>query len=159
MDLFSRYVLHVSYWVKGERVYNRVTGAYEDPDEKLMSSVEGVLDVEPPARATFRRDMISAVAGHAIDNPGVQVNYAKVFPRYHGKLREATYSNRKKQLAAIARDVIVVLSKDEGAVAALSADRRSLARGTLERLASQFGYAESSSRDAIGELLERRYAD
>jgi serine protein kinase len=159
VDLFQRYVMNVSNWVKGERVYNRVTGKYDDPDESLMASVESMLDVEPPARTAFRRDLISAVAGHAIDNPGVQVDYTKAFPRYHAKLREATYSNRKKQLGAIARDVLIALSKEEGAAAALDAERLKAAKGTLERLYSRFGYAAPSARDAIGELLGRRYTD
>ena len=55
LDLFDRYVTHVSYWVKGERVYNRVTGAYEEADEKLMANIEGMLDVEASEREEFRR--------------------------------------------------------------------------------------------------------
>ncbi len=159
VDLFDRYVTHVSYWVKGERVYNRMTGGYDDPDEKLMASVESMLEVEPPGRQTFRRDLISAIAGHAIDNPGQQMNYTKIFSRYMSKLREATYADRKKQLASIAVDVLVVLSKDEQALKALGDERVEQARGTIRRLADRFGYADSSSRDAIGELLRRRYSN
>lgn len=159
IELFESYVHHVSYWVKNERVYNRVTGAYEDPDEKLMSNVEGMLEVEPSARHAFRRDLISAVAGHAIDNPGVKVSYAKIFPRYLAKLKEATYGKRKKQLAAIAKDVLVILAADEQAIAALGPERAAQARATLERMRERFGYAEPSARDAIGELLRRRLSD
>lgn len=159
IELFDRYVTHVSYWVKNERVYNRVTGGYEDPDEKLMANVEGMLEVDPPARQAFRRDLISAVAGHAIDNPGVQVSYTKIFPRYLAKLKEATYGKRKKQLGTIANDVLIVLSGDEAAIGALGRDRAEQARGTLKRMKERFGYADSSARDAIGELFRRRFSD
>ncbi len=159
LELFESYVHHVSYWVKNERVYNRVTGAYEDPDEKLMSNVEGMLEVEPPARQAFRRDLISTVAGHAIDNPGQQVSYAKLFPRYLSKLKEATYGTRRKQLAGIAKDLLVVISGDEAGIAALGRERAEQARATLRRLEERYGYAESSARDAIGELLRRRFSD
>ncbi len=33
-ELFERYVQHVSVWVKKERIRNKVTGEYEEPDEK-----------------------------------------------------------------------------------------------------------------------------
>src|SRR5262249_2723787 len=38
-DLFSRYIQHVGYWVKGEKVRNPLTGAAENPDERLMEEV------------------------------------------------------------------------------------------------------------------------
>lgn len=159
IELFDRYVTHVSYWVKNERVYNRVTGGYEDPDEKLMANVESMLEIEASTRHAFRRDLISAVAGHAIDNPGVQVNYAKVFPRYLAKLKEATYSKRKKQLSTIAKDLLIVLSEDEAAIGALGRERAQQARATLARMKERYGYADSSARDAIGELFRKRLAD
>jgi predicted Ser/Thr protein kinase len=157
LDLFDRYVTHVSYWVKGERVYNRITGGYEDADEKLMVNVEGMLDIEPSARQTFRRDLISTVAGHAIDNPGVLVNYTKVFRRHLAKLKEATYSSRKKQLASIAEDVMVVLTKNERGLKALTHDRIEQAQRTIARFKERFGYVDSSIRDAIEQLHLRRY--
>lgn len=155
-ELFDKYVSHVSYWVKGERVENPVTGETEDPDEQLMDNIEDMLDVDDPE--AFRRDLISAIAGHAIDNPHEKVNYAKVFPRYLAKLREATYSSRRKQLGSIATDMLVVLSDDERGIAQLDPDRVKLARETLERLYSRYGYIAASARDAVGELLRRRYA-
>ena len=156
--LFDRYVTHVSYWVKGERVLNPVTGDYEDPDEKLMESVEGMLDADADGE-TFRRDMISAVAGHAIDNPGKKVDYAEVFPRYHAKLREASYQKLKRELSAIAKDVLDVIAEDERVIKRMGTEREAKARETLKHLAEDWGYAESSARDAVGELLERRYSD
>ena len=159
LEIFDRYVTHVSYWVKNERVYNRVTGGYEDPDEKLMANVEGMLEIDAAARHAFRRDLISAVAGHAIDNPGVSVSYTKVFPRYLAKLKEATYGTRKKQLAGIANDLLVVLSGDEAAIASLGRERAEQAKATLGRMRDRFGYADVSARDAIGELFRRRFSD
>ncbi len=124
-----------------------------------MANIEGMLEVEPAARQTFRRDLISTVAGHAIDHPGEDVSYPKIFPRYLAKLKEATYSKRTKQLAGIAEDVLVVLSGDERAIAALGRDRVAQARFTIERMHERYGYADASTRDAIGELLRKRFSD
>ncbi|MGF1468252.1 MAG: serine protein kinase PrkA [Sandaracinaceae bacterium] len=157
VDLFASYVTHVSFWVKGEQVYNAHTGDYEDPDPKLMENVEQMLGVDPKGSEDFRRSMISTVAGHAIDNPGVAVDYLRVFPRYLARVREATYGERRKQLAAIAQDLLVLVSDDEARLAAMERPRREAAERARERMASDHGYADASIRDAVGELLVRRY--
>lgn len=154
VELFERYVTHVSFWVKRERVYNPVTGQYEDPDMRLMQNVEGMLGVARNPEG-FRRDLISTVAAYAIDHPGEKVSYPHIFPQYLRRLREATYAQRKKQLSEIAQDVLRVLGQE---TAQLDAERIERARSTIERLEREFGYAEPSIRDALGELVRRRYA-
>jgi predicted Ser/Thr protein kinase len=154
LELFDRYVTHVSFWVKRERLYNAITGQYEDPDPKLMENVERMLGVTRQPEA-FRRDLISAVAAHAIDHPGEKVSYPRLFPRYLQLVREATYAKRRKQLSEIARDVLDVLNED---ISRLDPERVERARSTIARLETEFGYAKPSLRDAIGELYRRRYA-
>jgi serine protein kinase len=153
-ELFERYVTHVSQWVKGEQVYNRHTGAYEEPDRQLMETVEEALELEEPPDA-FRRSLISTVAAHAIDHPGTAVDYARLFPRYIEKLSESYYQERGKQVASIAGDVLAILRDEDG----LTAEQRSQARQTLQALESRFGYEPSSARVALAELLYDRYAD
>lgn len=159
LDLFSKYVTHVSYWVKGERVENPMTGDYEDPDTGLFENVEEMLGVEEDARDAFRRDLISAVAGHYIDNPDESVDYGRVFPRHHAKLREASYQKLRAQLAEIAQDALAVLSGDEPVIERMGAERAAKARETLDALYQQHGYEKPSASDAIEELLRRRYTD
>ncbi|MGE0787903.1 MAG: serine protein kinase PrkA [Sandaracinaceae bacterium] len=158
IDLFDRYIEHVSYWTKGERVLNRVTGDYEEPDPKLFDSVETMLDIEPKDRETFRKDLISAVAGHYIDHPDEAVEYARVFPQHHRKLREASYERLKKQLAEIAGDALGVLGEDEVRIERMGAERAAKARATLSSLYDRYHYEAPSASDAIEELLRRRYA-
>jgi predicted Ser/Thr protein kinase len=153
LELFDRYVTHLSNWMKKERIYNSVTGKYEDPDPKLMESVESMLGVTRN-NDTFRRDLISNVAAHAIDNPDQKVDYQRLFPRYLQQVREATYGKRKKQLTEISRDVLAVLSDDTHQ---LDAERLSRAKSTIHALERDYGYASASIRDAIGELMRRRY--
>ena len=45
IEQFERYVTHVSYWVKHEKVPNPITGRDEDPDEEMMAEVERILEV------------------------------------------------------------------------------------------------------------------
>lgn len=158
IDLFTRYVTHVSYWIKGERVYNEVTGAFEDPDQGLLENVEGMLGLSLGELDDFRRHLISTVAGHAIDHPGQTPDYTRLFPRYLSKVREATYATRRRQLGAIAEDILVLLSGEDGAGDALDPEAHRLAQTTLQTLKREYGYSDSSARDAVDQLHLHRYS-
>lgn len=153
-ELFDRYVTHVSHAIKNERVYNRVTGATEEPDREMMSSVEKTLGVSDGADG-FRRGLINAIAGYAIDHPGEKVEYARVFPRHFERLKEAYFADRRKQLSEIGYDILRVIAneKEHG----LNHERVVLAQKAFDHLCARFGYRADSARDALSELLDRRY--
>lgn len=153
-ELFDRYITHVSHWIKNERVYNRVTGANEEPDREMMANVEKTLGATSNAES-FRRGLINAIAGYAIDHPGVKVEYGEVFPRHLERMKEAYFADRRKQLQEIGEDIMRLLAKEQGQ--AINAERRELAKRAYERLCERYGYQAESARDALGELLSRRY--
>jgi serine protein kinase len=154
-DLFERYVQHVSVWVKKERIRNRHTGEYEDPDENMMREVERLLDIKGGAEDA-RKQMISAIAAWAIDHPGQKVEAAQVFPQYLRRLRDAIFADKRGGVAKIARD-IVILVRDEGA--GLDMQRSKTARLALDRLAQKFHYCDSCGVDLASMLLRKRYND
>jgi predicted Ser/Thr protein kinase len=154
-DLFERYVQHVSVWVKKERIRNRVTGEYEEPDENMMKELERLLDVKGGAEDA-RKQMISAIAAWAIDHPGQKVEGKVVFPHYLRRLRDAIFADKRTGVAKIARD-IVVLVRDEGS--GLDAQRVKDARATLDRLSQKFGYCDACGVDLASMLLRKRYND
>jgi len=150
-ELFDRYVTHVAYWVKNERVYNKLTGKNEDPDVELMNSIEKILEVGKDP-TTFRRDLISSVAAHAIDNPGQKIDYQRVFPRHLARVKAAYFADRKKQIGVIVRDALALLGGDT-----LEDDNRRAADTTLATLRARFGYCDGCARDALGELVKHRF--
>ncbi len=153
-ELFDRYITHVSHHIKGERVFNRVTGVNEEPDRDMMTSVEKTLGAGSNVEV-FRRGLINAIAGYAIDHPGDKVEYGKVFPRHLERLKEAYFADRRKHLQEIGQDILRLLAKEEGD--GLAHDRIELAKAASERLFARYGYNQDSLRDALGELLTRRY--
>jgi predicted Ser/Thr protein kinase len=154
-ELFDRYVTHVGVWVKKEKIRNRVTGTYEDPDERMMGQVETLLGVHGDA-SELRQSLISSIAAWAIDHPGERVDNAVVFAQENRKLRDAVFAERRPQVAALARDVVVWLS-DRGA--GLDEQRRAAAREACGRLVERLGYCEDCARDTASSLLRWRYAD
>ena len=154
-ELFERYVQHVSIWVKKERIRNRVTGEYDDPDESMMREVERLLDVKGDVQEA-RKQMISAIAAWAIDHPGQTLQARNVFPQMVRRLREAVFADKRTEVATRARD-IVVLVRDEGS--GLDATTKRETREVLDRLASKFAYCDFCAADMASMLVRKRYND
>jgi serine protein kinase len=155
VELFDRYVTHVGVWVKKEKVRNRATGAYEEPDERMMVEVEGLLGVKGDP-TDYRRGLISAIAAWAIDHPDARVDNAVVFKAQTKKLRDAVFAERRKQIALLARDVVWLLSDELGS---LSPDRIADAKAVVQRLKDSFGYCDDCARDTTSSLVRWRYAE
>lgn len=152
---FERYVLHVSASLKGERVFSKVTGRDEPADEAMMRGMEKMLGVTGSAEE-FRRNLISRVAAWAIDHPGEKLPYNTLFPQHMQQLRDVFFQDRRRQIVAITRDVVVLIT-DEGM--GLEPDARRRAEEVLKNLRTQRGYEDRSARDALAALLKERFAD
>jgi predicted Ser/Thr protein kinase len=144
----------VSYWIKGEKVRNPMTGDYEDPDVRLMEEVEVLLQSADPAEQ-LRHSLINRIAAWAIDHPGMTLDNGVVFAEQIRRVRQAVFSERREAVARLTRDVIVLL-RDQGS--GLSAAEQTAARAVVERLAPH-GYEEPSTADAAGALVRERFAD
>ncbi|HET9956686.1 MAG TPA: serine protein kinase PrkA, partial [Polyangiaceae bacterium] len=152
-ELFDRYVTHVSFWVKNEKLRNPLTGQYEDPDERMMREVEALLG-NPQRPEAFRHGLIGTIAAWAIDHPDQPIDNTTVFAEPLRRLREAVFAERRTSVAKLCRDMLVVL-RESGA--GLDDARRAAAIRTLETLKSRFGYEESSAVDAAAALVRERF--
>jgi serine protein kinase len=151
MELFDRYVTHVSHWVKKERVRNPVTGEDEDPDIELMNGVETKLDVDDAD--AFRSELLNAVAAWAIDHQEQQVRYEELFPRYIEQLRQAYFDDRREQIGDVGKAVLGVLDEDDS----LDPEVRETGQRALAVLKNRYGYQDSSVRAALGALIAERH--
>lgn len=154
-DLFEHYVQHVSMWVKKERIRNRVTGEYEEPDENMMKELERLLDIKGEAQEA-RRQMISSIAAWAIDHPGQKVDAKQVFPQHLRRLRDAIFADKRGDVAKRARDIVIFV-RDEGS--GLDDERRRGVNDSLAMLSSRFGYCQSCAADMASTLMRKRYTD
>ncbi|MBL8683164.1 MAG: serine protein kinase PrkA [Myxococcales bacterium] len=151
-ETFERYVSHVRAFVKGEKVVNKVTRRDENPDEVMMREIERVLGATGTP-ADFRGDLISMVAGWAIDHPGQPVDYVGLFPRHLTKLKESFFAERKARVASMAKELLVLLTDSSG----LDAESLARAEKTRHNLVSRFGYCDRCARDMASALLKERY--
>lgn len=150
--LFSAYVGQVSVWASGERLTDPLTGESREPDQQLFSRIEKLLEVDEPE--TFRRNLISTVAAHAIDHPDEQVDYSVVFPDLLLRVKEAYFSEHRDQISTLLRHVLLVIDE---ATQGLNAVQIRAAGEVWSRMQA-LGYCSSCARAAFGELIKERYA-
>lgn len=155
-ELFSRYVTHVSHWVKGERIRNRITGEYEPASEAVMVEMESIITPHEDDRANFRRGLIANVGAFRLDHPDEAVDFPRIFPDLFRRLRDHYYEERKKVLRRNKQNILKYLSDDRKE---LSKKEIAHVEGTLETMVSRYGYCEHCARDAILHLMKKRYAD
>jgi predicted Ser/Thr protein kinase len=155
VELFERYVTHVSYWIKGEKLRNPVTGAYEDPDPRLMEEVEARLG-SPDRPEQLRHALINRIAAWAIDHPDEPIDNAKVFFKQLERMREAVFAERRVHVARLCRDVVRLLR--EGGAGLDEAQRRA-ATDAVDRLEKRFGYQRSSAADLAVALMRERFGE
>jgi predicted Ser/Thr protein kinase len=156
-EIFERYVLHVSHWVKNEKIRNRVTGDYEAPQETLMTELESIVMPQEEDRGDFRRGLISAIGAHRLDNPDQTViEYARLFPDQFRRLRDHYFEEHKKQLRRGKENVLKVLAGDEKGLAPKEVSQVSEMLTTMNQ---RYGYCRSCAKDAIVFLMRKRYED
>jgi predicted Ser/Thr protein kinase len=156
-QLLEQYLTHVKHAIKGEKIDNPATGRAEDPDRRMMESVEDDLGVDPGERAEFRDGIFSRIAAWAIEHPGERHRVGQVLAAHLRRLEDAYYAKHRGRLARLARAALEVLDGEERP--ATAAAEREAARRMLERLTADAGYCRSCARDALARLVVRRFAD
>ncbi len=154
IDQFERYVSHVSYWVKKEKVPNPITGRDEDPDEEMMADIERILQVSG-RRDEFRREVISRIGAWSIDHPRQKPDYDQIFPRPIAELRQAFFEERKKQVRKINEDLLVLMTDGP---ARMQPEAAAAAQTTLAAMKARFGYCDDCAKDAVLALVRKRYS-
>jgi len=164
LELFRKYVVHVSHHIKRERLFDPVTGALANPDEKFMASLEKTMD--PKAGANFRADVLSRIGAWALSHPEEEPDYPAIFADYFARLREDYYRQQKTTVAKGIGRMLELLSDErrEGSQLSLSAAEEQVARHSLEVLLGEHDGGErrdrhtrESLRETLVQLSKTRY--
>jgi serine protein kinase len=65
--LCGNYIDNIKAYTQKERVKNKYTGQFEDPDERLMRSIEEKIDIPDSRKDDFRREIMNYIGALAID--------------------------------------------------------------------------------------------
>lgn len=108
-ELFRKYVVHLSHFLKGERMFDEVTGELTDPDGKFMADLEKTMAPEvtqDEGRRKHRAEVLSRIGAWALSHPNEDPAYDEIFPDYFAALHDDYF---KRQKDAVARSVQVML--------------------------------------------------
>jgi len=151
--VFDRYVNHVMHALKKEKVRDASMGRLVDPDENMMQEVERTLEISGRAEE-FRQSLIAKIGAWSLDHRGQKPVLSEIFVDLLRKLRDAYFEKHKKTIARGISDLVMLLSGNEGS---LAAEARARAEAALATLTERHGYTRESARDLVGALASLRY--
>jgi len=133
--LCSNYIDNVKAYTQRERVKNRYTGQDEEPDERLMRSIEEKIDIPDSRKDDFRREVMNYIGALALE--GRQFDY-KTNERLHKALELKLFEDQK--------DTIKLTSLVSNIVDQSTQEKIDIVKG---RLIKNYGYCEICSTDIL----------
>jgi serine protein kinase len=133
--LCANYIDNVKAYTQHEKVKNRFTGEDEQPDERLMRSIEEKIDIPESRKDDFRREIMNYIGALAID--GKTFNY-KTNERLQKALEMKLFEDQKDSIKLTSL-VSQVVDKDTQQKIDIVKDR----------LIRTYGYNDESATDVL----------
>ena len=133
--LCGNYIDNVKAYTQREKVRDRYTGNYIEPDERLMRSVEEKIDIPDGRKDDFRREIMNYIGALAID--GKKFDY-RTNERLQKALELKLFEDQKDsiKLSSIVSNVVDKATQEKIDV-------------VKSRLIRNYGYNESSANDVL----------
>ncbi len=131
----GNYIDNLRAYVLKEKVKNSFTGAYEEPNERLMRSIEEKIDIAEPRKDDFRRELMNYIAALALD--GKTFDYT-MNERLHRALELKLFEDSKDSIKLSA---LVSQTVDPDTQAKIDVVK--------QRLIDNYGYDEISANDVL----------
>ncbi len=133
--LCANYVDNVKAYTQKEKVKNIYTGAYEEPDEQLMRSIEEKIDIPDSRKDDFRREIMNYIGALALE--GKRFDY-RSNERLDRALERKLFEDRKDsiKLTTLVSDVVDKETQEKIDI-------------VKQRLIKNYGYNEQSATDVL----------
>lgn len=133
--LCANYIDNVKAYTQKEKVRNKYTGQYEEPDERLMRSIEEKIDIPESRKDDFRREIMNYIGALAIE--GNQFQY-DTNERLHKALELKLFEDQKDsiKLASVVSNVVDKETQEKIDI-------------VKQRLIKHYGYNEESATDVL----------
>ena len=133
--LCANYIDNVKAYTQKERVKNKFTGEAEEPDERLMRSIEERIDIPETRMDDFRREIMNYIGALSLD--GKSFDY-----RTNERLQKAL----EMKLFEDQKDTIKLTSLVSNVVDADTQEKIDIVKSRLIR---DFGYNDESATDVL----------
>jgi serine protein kinase len=131
----ANYIDNLRAWIMKEKVKNPFTGAQEEPNERLMRSIEEKIDIPEARKDDFRRELMNYIA--AISLEGKRFDF-RMNERLHRALELKLFEDSKD---SIKLSSLVSQNVDPDTQAKIEVVKR--------RLVDNYGYDEQSATDVL----------
>ncbi|QDV38257.1 PrkA family serine protein kinase [Tautonia plasticadhaerens] len=133
--LCGNYIDNVKAYTQREKVKNKYTGQPEEPDERLMRSIEEKIDIPESRKDDFRREIMNYIGALSLD--GKSFDY-KTNERLQKALELKLFQDQK--------DTIKLTSLVSSVVDKDTQEKIDIVKGRLIR---DYGYDEDSASDVL----------
>ncbi len=133
--LCGNYIDNVKAYTQREKVKNKYTGQDEEPDERLMRSIEEKIEIPESRKDDFRREIMNYIGALAIE--GKTFDY-RMNERLHKALELKLFEDQK--------DTIKLTSLVSNVVDRQTQEKIDIVKA---RLIKNFGYDEISATDVL----------
>jgi len=133
--LCTNYIENVRAYTQHERVRNKYTGRDEEPDERLMRSIEEKIDIPESRKDDFRQEIMNYIGALALD--GKKFEY-HTNARLHKALELKLFEDSRDSLKL--KNVVSGVVDDE---------TQAKIDVVKQRLIKFFGYNETSATDVL----------
>ncbi|MHC2071002.1 PrkA family serine protein kinase [Bremerella sp. T1] len=133
--LCANYIDNVKAYTQRERVKNKFTGQYEEPDERLMRSIEEKIDIPDSRKDDFRREIMNYIGALSID--GKKFDY---------KTNERLYKALQLKLFEDQKDSIKLTSLVSSVIDQETQEKIDVVK---QRLIRDHGYDDESATDVL----------
>ncbi|MGZ6290546.1 MAG: PrkA family serine protein kinase [Bdellovibrionota bacterium] len=134
-NLCANYIDNIKAYTQKEKVRNRYTGQLEQPDERLMRSIEEKIDIPDSRKDDFRREIMNYIGALAVE--GKTFDY-RTNERLHRALELKLFEDQKDsiKLSSLVSNVVDKAMQEKIDV-------------VKTRLIRDFGYDEISATDIL----------
>jgi serine protein kinase len=133
--LCGNYVDNVKAYTQKERVRNTYTGQDEEPDERLMRSLEEKIDIPDSRKDDFRREIMNYIGALALE--GKKFDY---------RTNERLYKALELKLFEDQKDTIKLTSLVSSVIDDETQEKIDIVKGRLVR---DYGYCDSCANDVL----------
>jgi len=128
-SLFSKYVENVKAFTTRQKIKNRYTGQEEEPEERLMRSIEEKMDIADSRKEDFRREIMNYIGALAVEGK-----------KFHYRSNERLQKALELKLFEDQKDTIKLTSLVSGVV---DKDTREKIDVVKTRLIRQYDYCDT----------------
>lgn len=133
--LFANYIDNVKAYVQREKVKNKYTGEDEEPNEKLMRSIEEKIDIPDSRKDDFRREIMNYIGALSLENK-----------KFEWRSNERLAKALELKLFEDQKDSIKLSSLVSSVMDKETQEKIDIVKS---RLIKNFGYDEASATDVL----------